>query len=140
MRKGRFERIKDRVDRLGEPTADLLELAAADAGLLGQLASVGPAFLPGEPLELASAQARPLGLLTVGGPDRFPKLLPGKRLRGWSVILAMVASFVCDVRAGSYPPLHQGGSPPRNPKKRQKSSLEDRHTMMKSDRALSSYP
>src|SRR5262249_23314999 len=24
---------------------------------------------------------------------------------------------VCDVRARSYPPLHQGGSPPRNPKK-----------------------
>src|SRR5437899_5943640 len=62
------------------------------------------------------------------GPNHFPTLLRGRTLAGPIGYTGHGSLLRCDVRAGPYPPLHRGGSPPRNPKKRQKSNLVDEYT------------
>jgi hypothetical protein len=64
---GRFQRLEDGVDRLGELAADPLELSAAEAGLSGLLA----ALFPREPPLLAPTGAGLWGLLAVVSTDSF---------------------------------------------------------------------
>src|SRR5438067_7908720 len=133
-REGRFEGIEDRAGWLGELTADPLELASAQAGLLGPLASEGPALFSGEPLLLSSADAWLVGVLAMVSPAHVPALVGRQALVRPSGYTGHGSLLVCDVRAGPYPPLHQGGSPLRNPQKTAEVELRE------SDRTPRSAP
>src|SRR5262249_42838550 len=80
------------------------------------------ALFSGEPFLPASAPAWRLGALTRVGPDELARFLRGQPLAGSVGYTGHLSLLGCDVRALPYPPLHRGGSPPRNPKKRQESN------------------
>ena len=80
-------------------------------------ASEGPALFSGEPLLLSSADAWLVGVLAMVSPAHVPALLGRQPLVRPSGYTGHGSLLVCDVRAGPYPPLHQGGSPLRNPQK-----------------------
>src|SRR5262249_21916163 len=115
---GRGQGLEDGVDRPGELAADPLELAAAEAGLASHLAALSR----GDPPLPASAEARRSGAVGVSGAVRVAPWDRGRPLATADVYTGHGSLLVCDVRAGSYPPLHRGGSPRRNPTKGKESN------------------
>ena len=87
---GRREGLEDGMDRRGEVVVVVRHLPARGAGLSG--------------------------LASVVVSDGVAALRRGQTLAGLLGYTGHGSLLVCDVRVVPYPPLHQGGSPRRNPK------------------------
>src|SRR3954449_2361196 len=74
--------------------------------------------------DLAACGAGRSGLASVVLAEGVAALRRGQTLAGLLGYTGHGSLLGCDVRARLYPPLHRGGSPRRNPKKRQESNLE----------------